>query len=282
MDVRDFIGLVPTEDPRRWSLAVTESSLTPAGAMQGGAVFAAAVEAMEGATGRPLVWAAGQCLSHLGYPAVAAVSVEATVTGHHTTQARVAITHDDIEVLVAIGALGERPFPHTSTWGTAPTAPPPRECPPREVPGAAGGIAVCEVRAAVGRSAGEVDGAPGAGRSASWVRLPGGANRRTTAGDLAIIGDFVMLEVTDALGVPVTGSSLDNTLRVVDRATTEWVLVDATVHAVSNGFCPVTAQLWSEDGALLGVASQTLVLRELKPTGALPDRTRRITGGTAG
>ena len=60
---------------------------------------------------------------------------------------------------------------------------------------------------------------------------------------------------------------------------TGWVLLDATVHAVADGFCSVTADLWAEDGTLLGTASQTLVLRELKPGGALPDRTRRITGG---
>jgi acyl-CoA thioesterase len=88
-----------------------------------------------------------------------------------------------------------------------------------------------------------------------------------------------MLEVTDALGLPVTGNSLDNTLRLANRADTGWVLLDATVHAVVAGFCSVTADLWAEDGTLLATASQTLVLRELKPGGALPDRTRRITGG---
>ena len=279
MDVREFIGLLPTDDTSEWRLVVTEGSLTPAGAVQGGVIFAAVVEAMEGATARPLVWATGQCLSHLAHPAVATVSVEALVTGHQTTQARAVMTHDGVEVMVAMGALGARPFAHGGTWGTAPTVPEPQACPPRAVPGLADGTAVCEVRAAIGRSLAAVDGSPGPGRSASWVRLPGGGRRTAGAGDLAIVGDFVMLEVADALGVAVTGNSLDNTLRMVDRAETEWVLIDATVHAVSDGFCPVTALLWSEQRTLLGLATQTLVLRPLQPSGELPARARRITGG---
>jgi len=277
--VRDFIGLIPTGDPSRWRLDVTPESLTPAGAMQGGAVFAAAVEAMEGAVGRRVVWATGQYLSHLGHPADASVAVEVVVAGHRTTQARAVVRHGESEVLVAVGALGERHFPHDGTWAVAPSVPPPGGCLPRAIPGATGGMAVCEVRAAQGRSYPDVDGTRGPGRSASWVRLPGGGRRVVSPGDLAIVGDFVMLEVTDALGVGVTGNSLDNTLRVAHQAETGWVLLDATVHAVVAGFCSVTADLWAEDGTLLATGSQTLVLRELTPDGALPDRTRRITGG---
>jgi len=155
----------------------------------------------------------------------------------------------------------------------------PESCPPRAVPGRPGAIAVCEVRAALGRSWPEVDGRRGPGRSASWVRLPGGGRRVPSVGDLAIIGDFVMLEMADALGVAVTGNSLDNTLRPAHPAVTEWVLLDATVHAVAGGCASLTADLWAEDGTLLGTASQTLVLRELTSDGALPARTRRITGG---
>ena len=84
-----------------------------------------------------------------------------------------------------------------------------------------------------------------------------------------------------ASNFPISARSSDSRHRASAsaRAETGWVLLDATVHAVADGFCSVTADLWAEDGTLLGTASQTLVLRELKPGGALPDRTRRITGG---
>jgi len=277
--VREFIGLTATPEASRWQLEVATAALTPAGAVQGGAVFAAAVEAMEGTIGRPLVWATGQYLSHLGHPAEASVTVEVLVPGHRTTQARAVVRHGATEILVAMAALGDRPFGRDGTWVVAPSVPAPEECAPRPVPGLADGMAVCEVRAAAGRSYTDVDGVRGPGRSASWVRLPGGGRRVPTAGDLAIVGDFVMLEVTDALGVAVTGNSLDNTLRMAHRAETGWVMLDATIHAVAAGFCSVTADLWAEDGTLLGTASQTLVLRQLAQDGALPVRTRRIAGG---
>src|SRR5580704_18953223 len=107
-DVRDFIGLTPTPDTSRWKLDVGPGALTPAGAVQGGAVFAAAVEAMEGAVERPLVWATGQYLTHLGHPADASVAVSVVVAGHRTTQARAVVRHGETDVLVALGALGER------------------------------------------------------------------------------------------------------------------------------------------------------------------------------
>jgi len=276
---RAFLGLSPTDDPATWRFVVEPETLTPAGAVQGGCVFAAAVEALEGTTGRPLVWATGQYLSHLGPRAAAAVTVTISVHGHQTTQARAEIVHDGVSVLVAVGALGARPSEWDGTWVAFPAVPAPEACTPRPVPGTGdGATAVCEVRTARGRSYLEVDGTRGPGRSASWVRLPGGGVRVPSAGDLAVIGDFVMLEVPDAVGVGLSGNSLDNTLRVAHAAETGWVLVDATVHAVAHGFCSVSADLWAEDGTLLGSVTQTLVLRALTADGRPPPRERRITG----
>ena len=88
-----------------------------------------------------------------------------------------------------------------------------------------------------------------------------------------------MLEFADALGIPCTGASLDNTVRVANVAVTEWVLLDASVHSVTGGLGYGQAHLWSRDGELLGTTSQTLVLRALSPEGELPERRgRRIVG----
>jgi acyl-CoA thioesterase len=129
-------------------------------------------------------------------------------------------------------------------------------------------------RSAVGRSYTEVDGRPGPGRSASWFRLPGGA-RTVSVGDLAVLGDFLMLEFADALGVACTGASLDNTVRVANLEATEWVLLDASIHAVTGGLGYGQAHLWSQQGGLLGTTSQTLVIRALSADGALPERRGR-------
>jgi acyl-CoA thioesterase len=85
-----------------------------------------------------------------------------------------------------------------------------------------------------------------------------------------------MTHFSDALGMPCSGNSLDNTIRVARLVTTEWILLDAHVQFVGNGFGYGFANLWSQDGTLLGTASQTLVLRELKADGLSERSNRRI------
>jgi acyl-CoA thioesterase len=88
-----------------------------------------------------------------------------------------------------------------------------------------------------------------------------------------------MLEFADALGVACTGASLDNTVRVANLEATEWVLLDASIHAVAGGLGYGEAHLWSDRGGLLGTTSQTLVIRVLSPGGELPERRgRRVVG----
>jgi acyl-CoA thioesterase len=44
-------------------------------------------------------------------------------------------------------------------------------------------------------------------------------------------------------------------------AATEWVLLSAHVQQVTRGFGYGRAELWAQDGTLLGEVSQTAVLR---------------------
>ncbi|MFM8237369.1 MAG: hypothetical protein ACKOBG_06400, partial [Actinomycetota bacterium] len=83
-----------------------------------------------------------------------------------------------------------------------------------------------------------------------------------SAATLAIIGDFVPFGIGQALGRRAGGNSLDNTLRMVTRVPTEWVLADVRVHAVAEGFGHGLVHLWAEDGTLLGTASQSTIVRE--------------------
>jgi acyl-CoA thioesterase len=78
---------------------------------------------------------------------------------------------------------------------------------------------------------------------------------------LAFIGDFMPLAFADAMGAPYAGNSLDNTIRVGRLTRTGWVLLSAHVQQVVNGFGYGRAELWAQDGTLLGEVSQTAVLR---------------------
>ena len=68
MDAVAFFGMEPTADPRHWRLPVVPSLCSGLGALFGGAGLGACVEALEQATGRPLVWATGQYLSYAATP----------------------------------------------------------------------------------------------------------------------------------------------------------------------------------------------------------------------
>ncbi len=261
MHIHEILGLRRSEAATRWTMTVVPTVLTPAGALHGGSGFGAAIEAMVGTTARPLVWATAQFLTHVSADAVLDAEVRIEIEGRYLTQARCVLRLGEVEILTAHGALGHRSFTPEHVFDQMIDVPPPASCPPRLLYSGSDTLMGCwEVRVARGRTHDQLDGLVGPGRSASWYRLPG-SRRLVTAGDLGVVGDFVMIEFSDAIGTKVTGNSLDNTIRVGELVETEWILVDARVHAVMNGFGSATANLWAEDGTLLGVASQTLVMR---------------------
>jgi acyl-CoA thioesterase len=48
---------------------------------------------------------------------------------------------------------------------------------------------------------------------------------------------------------------------MVGLVPTTWVLCDIHMHALANGFGHGLAHLWSEDGTLLGTASQSISVK---------------------
>ena len=101
-------------------------------------------------------------------------------------------------------------------------------------------------------------GPPGDGHAALWARIPG---LDTTATALAVLGDIVPFGISQALGMRAGGNSLDNTIRMVQRAPTEWMLLDVRIHAIADGFGHGLAHIWAQDGTLLATASQSAVVR---------------------
>ena len=252
---------------------------TGSGALHGGSAFGSAVEAMVATTGRPLIWATAQFVAHATAGATLDLEVDIIAAGHRVTQARSQLLAQGEEVLSVMGAFGAREFDVEHTWPLPPDVPSPHDCPTRAA-GSEGIVDLWQSRVAGGRTPESLDGTPGAGRSSSWYRLPEGP-RALTAGDLAVLGDFTILELRDALGFAVSGNSLDNTLRVGNLGDSEWILVDTQISMAARGFASVTAHLWSDTGALLGVASQTLVLRRSDPDGRPLRTTKRFAGEPA-
>lgn len=92
---------------------------------------------------------------------------------------------------------------------------------------------------------------------ALWARMREMPQTRPTLGFLA---DMVPAGVMRALGKVGAGTSLDNAMRFGATPGTEWILLDLDPHLASGGYLHGAARVWSSDGTLLAVASQTAKL----------------------
>lgn len=261
MDAVAFLGLESTADPARWRLPVTPGICTGLGFLFGGAGLAAAVAAMEGSTGRPLVWATAQYLSFVRPPSVLDIEIVPLVEGKQVTQARAIATSEGQEILTVTAALGSRPEEASGTWMAMPDVPPPDACLTRAnfraVPA---GIGLrLDSRLAEGRAFEDLDGTPGTGRTRLWVRVLDGLDM--SGATVAVLGDHVPFGINQALGVPAGGNSLDNTVRIARIVPADWVLLDVQIHAIANGFAHGHLDMWAEDGTLLATASQSAMVR---------------------
>ena len=266
MDAKEFLGLEPTHNPFRFHLPVRQGLSTGHGFLFGGAGLGAAVEALETATGRPVVWATAQYLSYARTESVVDLDVKVAVSGHNITQARVTGHVADQEIFTVNAALGSREATGDGEWAERPSAPRPDVCPPRiHRFGQEGSInELMDVRLVDAREFASLPisgtGEPSEnGRSVVWARIP--EVPEVSAMSLAILGDFVPFGVGQARGIQSGGNSLDNTLRMVQLVPTEWVLLDIRIHAIRNGFAHGLIHLWAEDGTLMATASQSVIVR---------------------
>ncbi|MGI8756318.1 MAG: acyl-CoA thioesterase [Acidimicrobiales bacterium] len=262
MDAQEFLGLEGTHNPHRWHFPVTPGLSTGGGFLFGGCGLGAAIAAMEGTTGRPLVWATAQYLSYAKPGSVVDVDVTIAVSGRNSTQARAVGHVADREIFTVNAALGHRDLDVDRSYTTPLDVPPPEDCDPRalRIPGEESIMSRTDVRLARAQPWSEMVGnpAPG-GRSALWARIPD--LLEPSAAALAILGDYVPFGIGQALGAYAGGNSLDNTLRVIRIVPTKWVLLDIAVDGIANGFGHGTVHLYADDGTLMATASQSTIVR---------------------
>lgn len=261
----DFLGLLPTDDPTRWRLPVTDNlTVGPDGRrfLFGGAGLGAGLAALQGTLQRPPIWATAQYLDYARAGDEVIFEVETGAQGKTISQARVRATVGARQILNLTAALGTREGP-SDQW-TAPLKVPQVEAcsPVAHWRGRSDGInAHFEMRLAHGRyprsnmSAGRSDD----GRLALWVRPINGQSVGIAV--LAILADFVPSGISNALGYHAGGNSLDNTIRFGPLEATDWVLCDIAIDAVVSGIVHGGVRLFAPSGRLLASASQSLILR---------------------
>ena len=275
MDAPAWLGLEPTHNPMRWVLPITPGISTGHQFLFGGCGLGAAIAALEGSSGRPVIWATAQYLSYANPPSIMDIDVTIAVAGKQVTQARAVGHVGDREILTVNAALGVRPLDDGGQWAEMPVVPGPDECANRmsRHPGTDSIMERLDVRLARARGFDELPGPPAAdGRSALWARIPDVLDM--SAATLAILGDYVPFGIGQALGAMAGGNSLDNTLRVGALVPTEWVLLDIRVDLVANGFGHGVVHLWAEDGTLLATASQSTIVRYWRDEDVEAERAR--------
>jgi acyl-CoA thioesterase len=210
---------------------------------------------MEAESGRAALWATAQFVGTADVGERFDCRVDVLATGRRTSQLRMTGLVGDRLVLAAIGATGDtRPKPLNVQFGTMPDVPSPDETPewrpnvtipiPADVES---WLSIVELR---GVAAPDFD-------SAMWARMRGMPQTRATLGFLA---DMVPSRVVSAAGRVGAGTSLDNAMRYGPRPETDWILVEFDPYFAAGGYAHGGARLWAQDGALLGVASQTATL----------------------
>ena len=255
--MRQFLGLQPTADPTRWQLPVTPGICGRRSVLYGSCALAAAVEAAEQATGRPLAWAACHFLRPAELGADVTLSVELAAEGRSFSHGRVVARLDDQRELFAVTvALGVGAASENRTWASMPTVPPPDQCPPSPLGADSSGRLRSRIDERWAVTAPESPDAPG--RSAIWMRLPDGVPAAASA--LATLGDTVAVGTAAALGRDVQVPSLDNTIRVLRPVACDWVLAHVEVQGLARGLAHGTVNLWSPTGELLAVTAQTGVV----------------------
>jgi len=257
VDAREWLGLQPTHNPMRWFLPVTSGISTGHSFLFGGCALGAAISALEGSTGRPIIWATAQYLSFARPPSVMDIDVTVASEGRNTTQARAVGTVGNTEILTVNAALGDRELSASGQWPIMPDVPPPEECLPRE--------GRWHVEDSIMQRLDQrwAFSDPEKGQTVLWTRLPDVLE--VSAPALAVLGDYVPLGIGQALNQDTMSNSLDNTLRVGSIANTTWVLIDIRIELVARGFGHGTVYLWAPDGTLMATASQSAIVRQWKP-----------------
>lgn len=254
--------LIPLEwdaaDPTRAAFELTESLCRTDGVLFGGAALSASLMAFEGVSGRPALWTAVQFVASADRGAHIELQLTVVAKGRNADQLQLHATSDGQLIFSALGTTATRREDGIAGLGlTPPKVVPPEDCvrwgdAPSRV--GSGHQLISEFR-----GADLIDPDPARpGHMAMWGRVLD--STVTTSAKLGFLADMVPIASCRAAGIQGAGTSLDNTLRLGDLVETEWVLVELEGQAVNGGYGHGVTHLWSPDGQLMAIGSQSAKL----------------------
>lgn len=240
-------------------LPVTSGLCTAFGFLYGGSGLAACAVAAEHVTGRPLKWITTQYVSNAFPSETLRLDVDVVAAGRSTSQTHVHGRVGDRTVLHATTAHTDRPAGELRWWGEPPEVTPPEGCEPFVLPFDAA-TEESFVRRMDRRIPPELPALVGHGHAPMWIRMadwPIGS-----AASQGFAADIVPMVLSVPLGRDHGGTSLDNTMRVVDDAPTDdWILMDIEAEGFQHSIGHGRVRLWRRDGTLIGIGSQSVIVR---------------------
>lgn len=241
----------PVKAERKFELvASTQTCVGPAGYefIMGGVAQAAAIEAAEIVSGKPLLWSTIQFVNAGLLNQSIDIEVELLGGGRSISQVLVTLTADGTILQTMSGALGGRQGTERQ-FVSMPTVAAPEDCSIKtdlDHNNDQDLIAQFERRIAIE--------APHDGLGAMWIRSKD--SHPISAGLLAITSDFMLGLHPESF----RGTSLDNTFRVFSTVPTEWILCVTQMSGFRDGAAMGVTHQFTQDGQLLSVSSQTGLL----------------------
>lgn len=257
----EWLGL-EAHDDGRYSFVLASALTRFDGKLYGGTGAAVVTALLEAETGRDALWVTAQFAGSADLDEVLDCRVEVLAHGRRTSQARVTVSVGGRVAVVGLGATGApRSGALEAQFGAMPDVDPPEHAKrwipklPFPVHGERPGwLAISEMRETDAEAGGDT-------RSAFWARMRDVDVTTQTRATIAFLTDVVPSSVVRAAGRTGGGTSLDNALRFGPRPDGEWILVEFDPYLASAGYVHGAARVWSRDGRLLAVASQTAVAR---------------------
>ena len=231
-------------------VASPQACVGPAGSefIMGGVAQAAAIEAAETVSDKPLLWSTIQFVSAGLLNQSIDIEVEVLGGGRSISQVLVTLTADGKVLQTMSAALGGRQGIERQ-FVSMPTVAAPEDCPIRtdlDHNNDQDLIAQFERRIAIE--------APDDSLGAMWIRSNDGLP--ITAGLLAITSDFMLGLHPESF----RGTSLDNTFRIFSTRPTEWILCVTQMSGFRDGAAMGVTHQFTQDGQLLSISSQTGLL----------------------
>lgn len=240
-------------------LPVTHRLSNPRLSLYGGTGVSAATVVAEALTGRSLTWISVQFVGNTSPGEVLEFRARVVAGGARTSQVQVRATVGDRLVLTALSAHSAKECDDAEGFATPPYMPPPDECELFVLSvelESESFVDTLERRVVPFTADSGRDGHVG-----MWVRVPtwpGPSSAR-----LGYVADVVPVAVFLAGRRNPGAISLDNTVRVIDPelGDAEWMLFDIEADGISRSTGHGRARIWSVDGRLLAVGSQSCIMR---------------------